>query len=663
MIDEEGNVRIMDFGIVRSLKTDGITDTGTMIGTPAYMSPEQVDGKGIDGRSDIYSLGIVMFEMLTGQLPFEGETPISVALKHKTENPPEPKELNSQIPDELSRIILKCLAKDKNRRYQDADEMLADLSSLEQEITERETGLSGKTVRPSSFRKPGKSLLIPGLLVLFLAVVVVGYFLIRNSQGPDQVSAGEPDMSLWENSIAVLPFKDFSPEKDQEFFCDGMTDAIISRLSKLSGLKVISMTSVMSYKDIDRSIKKIGQELDVGTILEGSVSRENHRIRVNAQLINVPDDSHLWSDTFDRELESVFDVQDEISRSIAETLQVKLSGEKSLSFESERPKNMEAYEYYMKGMHFIKSKYVVSLNEDDFKAGVDMFEKTIEIDPDFALAYYGLAWAYEHHYMITGSEESSKESQENGRKAFELNPSLAQTNALMGYVLFAYPGEYDKAFKHLRRALEINPNIGEVNFLVGVCFQYFGLYHQGIKYLLRAFELDPYYFWTPYKLGMCFTDIQEFDKAIFYYEKYFEIAPAVAIYPGRYAACLIKMKRFDQGEKMLSGYEEKYPGASWIKKYRAILLAAKGEKNKALVLWQNSDIYSLVGMKDEALESLRKEIRPDVYPHFFAHPDLYYLYLMHNPFYDSLRDEPRFQELLNEEKLLYEQYLNKFGDI
>jgi serine/threonine-protein kinase len=661
MIDNDGNARIMDFGIARSLKAEGLTAEGTVIGTPEYMSPEQAEGEETDSRSDIYSLGVILFEMLTGRIPFEGKTPLSIAMKHKSETPPNPKVINVHISNSLNWLILKCMDKKKDKRIQSTRELLSELIEIEEGTSafkriaaKKKVGLD---VRMHRFRP----YFIPAGIVLVAVVILLGFLIFSGRKTaedqPETISGIQ-----WINSIAVLPFRDFSPAKDQEAFCDAMTDAIIGRVSRLEGLKVISMTSVMNYKSPDRNIKNIGQELNVKTILEGSIQREDNSIRVNAQLINVADDSHLWSDSYDRELYSVFKVQDEISQAIAETLKMKLTLDRGEKQKGEplgtTPESLEAYDYYSKGMHFTKSKYILSFQEDDFKAGVEMFEKALEIDKDYALAYLGLAWAYEHHYHVTGSQDDLEQAYENSVKAYELAPDSAMAIALKGYYLYEYDGEIENAFQTIKEALEINPNSGSVNFIVGTCYLYHGLYQPAIKYLAKSIELDPYYFWTPYKLAVCYMNTGEFDKASLYFEKYFELAPVVLIFPGRYIALNIKMEKFDVVEELIARTEETHPDYALLPYCKALLFAAKGEKEKALALYQNSEIYSLLGMKDEAIQHLGLEIRGNV-----RFPHTHYQYLLNNPLLDNLRKDSRFKRIVKREKKLYEEDLKKYGDL
>ena len=276
MIDREGSAKIMDFGIARSLEDKGSADAGMIIGTPEYMSPEQAEGKEADQRSDIYSLGVIIYEMITGKAPFEGATASGILKKHRTEAPPDPKGLNPQVTPGLARMILKCLEKDGEKRYQDAGEVLAELDDLATSMTKK---------------------------------------------------AAE---KKWKNSIAVLSFADLSPERDQEYFCDGLAEELINSLSHIHELKVAARTSAFAFKGKDLDIREIGKALSVQAILEGSVRKAGERLRIIAQLVSVADGYHLWSEKYDRGMDDIFAIQDEISLEIVDKLKVKLvKGEKT----------------------------------------------------------------------------------------------------------------------------------------------------------------------------------------------------------------------------------------------------------------------------------------------------------------------------------------------
>ncbi|MDH5467918.1 MAG: hypothetical protein OEY25_10920, partial [Candidatus Aminicenantes bacterium] len=276
---------------------------------------------------------------------------------------------------------------------------------------------------------------------------------------------------------------------------------------------------------------------------------------------------------------------------------------------------------------------------------------------DYALAYLGLTWAYEYHYQVTGSRDDLEEAYKNSEKAYALAPGSAETIASRGYYFYEYDGDYDKAFQTVKKALEINQNIGVVNFMAGACYLYHGLYFQALGYFLKAMELDPYYFWTPYKIATCYMDIGESEKAASYFEKYFELAPVVLIFPGRYIALNIKMNRLDTVEELIARTEKSHPDYSLLPYCKALLLAVKGEKDEALALYQNSEVYSLLDMKDEAIEQLNLEIRNRT-----SFPHLYYYLLLNNPFYDNLRDDPRFKRIVKREKKLYDAELKKYSN-
>jgi len=614
MIDKEGNARIMDFGIARSLKMKGITEAGTVFGTPEYMSPEQVEGKEVDPRSDIYSLGVILFEMVTGEVPFKGESALSVALKHKTDAPPVPRKLNPQIPESLNRVILICMEKDREERYQDVGEFIADLEKLER----------GEAVsaRPKKEKKT-EAMIKSGI--------------------------------EWKNSIAVLPFMDMSSERDQEYFCDGMTEDIITKLTMFGELKVISRTSVMRYKNTNKDIKEIGQELDVATILEGSIRKEKDNIRVNAQLVNVDEDSHLWASTYDRKVDSIFEVQDEVSKAIVAALELKLTPKKIESLKEGRPKNIEAYEYALKGMHLINSKYVISQRESDFIAAIRMFRKAKEADPDYVLTHTGLSWAYQHHNQITGNRRDLAQVKKNIEMAYKLDPNMGETNGAIAWV-YHHQGEYEKAYQSYKRALEINPNIPPLNHIVAFFLKDLGLFHLAIEYSTRNIELDPFFLPSHSLRARCLMYTGRLEKALLNIKKALEIETENFWSLLDYSILSIMKKETDKAIELLERAEKINPGYSSIRFYKALILAAKGEKDKALALRKNGVIYSLLGMKDEAVKSITNEVKKE-YEHF----QYTYLPLDTSPFYDSLRDDIRFQELVKKQKKKYEERLKKFG--
>jgi serine/threonine protein kinase/Flp pilus assembly protein TadD len=618
MIDKAGNARIMDFGIARSLKTKGITGEGVMIGTPEYMSPEQVEGKEVDQRSDIYSLGVILYEMVTGRIPFEGDYPLSIAVKHKTEAPRDPKELNTQIPEDLSRLILRCMEKDKAKRYPQAGKLLSELNNLEKGIST--TG---------------------------------GIF-------PEQKPTAETTSEIrWENSIAVLPFVDLSSQKDQEYFCDGMTDEIILKLSKLTDLKVISRTSVMRYKNTEKDIREIGQELGVATVMEGSIRKEEKNIRINAQLIKVEDGFHIWSDKYDRKFERIFEVQEDVSRSIANALMKKKLTADTLdaAIETNRPSKIEAYDYCLRGWYFTNSKYAVSFREADFQTALKMFRKALEIDPNYSYAYCGIGFAYQNHYAMTRSEQDLDQVIKNCEKSYELEPNLVCSNVALAWVAYI-KGDYDKAYKGYKKGMSINSNISGVIYIIARLFRQVGLYRKAIKHCSRATELDPFYPVFYSLLARCFMDIGELGKAEMSIEKAYEVEPDSIWILLDKSLLLIKMGKYNDAEELLAEAEKRHPRFSVIQNHKSLVFAAKGEKDKAIAYRKDGVIYSLLGKKDEAIHYIEDEMKKD-----YEHHDCSYLSLLNSPFYDNLRDDTRFQEILKKAKQKYEERLKKFADL
>jgi len=480
MIDRDGNVRIMDFGIARSLRAKGITGAGMMVGTPEYMSPEQVEGKEADQRSDIYSLGAILYEMMTGRLPFEGDTALSIAVKHKTEMPKDPREFNPQIPEDLSRLILKCLEKEKESRYQRADEILSVLVTIE--------------TRTSTTR-------------------------IATAKTPDTKRILEAE---WKKSIAVLPFSNRSPEKEQEYFCDGLTEEIINALSHVRELKVVARTSAFAFKGKEIDIREVGEKLNVDAVLEGSVRKAGDRLRITAQLINVADGYHLWSERFDRQMKDVFDIQDEVTLEIVDKLKIKLLIEERKQVVKRYTDNLEAYNLLLKGRYFWAKR-----TKEGLKRGMEYCHRAIEIEPTYALAYAYLASNFISLGWLgfTPPDEAFPKAKAAAQKALEIDGSLPQAYCSLAFVSLFYDWDWTAAEKGFKKALSLNPGLDYAHFGYAVFLECMGRLDEALLALKKALELDPLSLLMHSDLGSCLRLARRYNEAHEQLQKTIEMDP------------------------------------------------------------------------------------------------------------------------------------------
>ena len=487
MIDKEGNARIMDFGIARSLTGKGITGAGVMIGTPEYMSPEQVDGKDPDQRSDIYSLGIILYEMVTGRVPFEAETPFAVGVMQKSDMPRNPQELNSQIPDNLSQFILRCLEKNKEKRPQSAGELHSELESIEKGIP--------STVIDMHRRKPSTSKEITvtvqrrwiyfAIPVVVIIAAMLAFFILK---GGKEFFFPEKKM------LVVLPFENRGPPED-EYFADGISDEIRHRLSALNGLRVISRTSAIQYKKTDKTIKQIREELDVDYVVEGTVSwdksdGEQGRVRVLPQLIRASDDTQLWSERYERDMESVFDVQSEIAEKVVKQLDLTLLEPERQALMARPTENLEAYDYFLRGIDH-KNKGDLYIDSREHFRAVEMFERAVELDPNFVLAYIWLSdvhsWIYHQGYDQT--EERLAKSKAALDKALELQPDLPEAKQALGDYYYRGFRDYDRALELYESVQKSRPNNSPAP--IGWILRRQGRFEEALETLMKAYRLNP----------------------------------------------------------------------------------------------------------------------------------------------------------------------------
>jgi len=531
MIGRQGTAYIMDFGIARSLQTRGKTGVEAMVGTPDYIPPEQADGREVDQRSDLYSLGIILFEMTTGQLPFKGDTPLSVAVKHKNEVPPDPSKLNPHIPEELGLLILKCMEKDKEKRFQNVEELRLELEKIEKRLSsvEKETPAQKPFwLRPITFRKPW--VVIAALLALVIASGTV-FMLLRRGQ-PVAASSGL-------KMLAVLPFENLGAPED-EYFADGITEEITSRLSALHGLGIISRTSALKYKKTEKTIRQIGKELGVDYLLEGTVrwDRTNGgqgRVRVTPQLIRISDDTHLWSESYDRLLQDVFSVQSDIAEQVAKKLDIAVLEPERKALFAQPTNNLQAYDYYLRAIDYYTKGYL-SQDLNQHQKALDLLGKAIELDPDFTHTYLLTSQIHSLVYSVgmDRSQERLAKLKASVDRALELEPDLPEAQLALGLYYVHALQDYDRALEIFEAVQKARPNIRPF-FLASIQIRK-GNWQESIKNLEKAFQINPRSTDPPHSLGRTYAWIGRYDKS----EEWFD--RALSIYPHLYYSKLGKAR-------------------------------------------------------------------------------------------------------------------------
>jgi serine/threonine protein kinase/tetratricopeptide (TPR) repeat protein len=590
MLTEEGIVKITDFGLAKLQGASHLTRTGSTVGTLAYMAPEQLRGEDIDHRADLFSLGVVLYEMTTSRLPFRGEHDAALTYSIANEEPLSVKSLRQSVPPALETIIMKCLQKDRTLRYQTADEIAADLGRLR-----HETIGSVKTVVATERSK------LPWIIAAAVVLAAAGVYLFmpsaKNVQNNEEVK-----------TIAVLPFSDMSPNRDQEYFSDGLSEEVLNVLAKNPKLRVTSRTSAFSFKGTNTDIKTIASKLNVKHILEGSVRKSGNALRITAQLIDVETDAHLWSDTYDGTMDNVFAVQDTISRSVAEALNIALLGKEDVRKNS----SPEAYNAYLLGNHFFDLR-----GRENLEKSIGYYKYALSIDSNYAHAWERLAAVHstqaDNGYVAV--DEGYRQARQEAERALGLDPNLADAHVRMGWIQLSYDWNWSGADESYRRALELDPGNAGVISAAASLSRTRGRSEEAILLLYRAVELDPVRPIGYNNLGVQTYSAGLLDESLAAFRKVLELNPE---YPGAHMnigrVYLEKRKPDSALAEMMAE-----PQSAWQMCGLALVYFARGNKEEASnvlaqfikeyendAAYQIAEIYAYWGDVDKSFEWLER---------------------------------------------------------
>ena len=632
MITGEGRVKIMDFGMAKSPGLAMLTREGTTLGTVSYMSPEQGRGETVDTRTDIWSLGVIAYEMVTGQRPFKGDYEQAVLYSIMNEGPEPMTALRTGVPVELERIAHKAMAKSPKDRYQHADELLVDLRSLTDET--EPTGASPGPAR-KGFRRKRFGLAIGIAIIVTAALVLARVYLFQEKSDPI-------------DSIAVLPLDNLSNDPGQEYFVDGMTEALIADLAKIGTLKVISRTSVMRYKDTRKSLPEIARELDVDAILEGSVMQANDRVRITVQLIEAVSDRHLWAENYERDMRDVLALQSDVARAIAREINIKLAPREKGGSSSVRQVDPRAYEAYLRGRYHWNKR-----TEQDIGKGLEYFHEAIKIDPEYAQAYAAIAEAFVvlSDWGFYPPREANKKAKDFAQKALSIDNESAAAHSALGLVSYGFDYKWEDAEEFFKKAVLLNPNYATAHQWYSGLLSSSKRHDEAIEQAKRALQLDPMSLVMNQTLGFAYYYARRYDEAIEQCRKALEVDESYLAFQIIYLCYLQKemipeaveafkqtLSLHEQTRVFLEEYDKVYKTSGYEGCVEWII---ENMEKWVLLTYTQSYIYAMayaeIGDTDKAFERLEEayEVRLRVVTTIGVEPLL-----------DSLRSDPRFDELL-----------------
>ena len=665
IISADGSPKILDFGLAKMLErgsgdpggvssqagtfTDEMTREGKIFGTPAYMSPEQARGKPVDERSDIFSFGTTLYEMVTGRPPFMGETKTDVLSAILRERPEFPSVKNPKIPQELDLFIASCLEKDPGDRYQHSLQLAVELRKLERMVAlpapvNLTLSSAFKAVQAESKKRQNRALVASVTMFIAALYLLVGWLVWIDVGGVRARLFGSGNPGRIE-SLAVLPLENLSGDPAQDYFADGMTEALITDLSKIGALKVISRTSAMRYKGSDKSLPQIARELGVHAVIEGSVLHVGDQVRITAQLIEAATDELKWSESYERELSDVLRLQGEIARSIAEEIKIKLTDQQHTDLQSVGAVNPVAYESYLRGRYYANKG-----KEEGLRRSIHYYKQAIKEDAEFALAFAGLADSY---FLLSTWYLPPKEAMPQAKmaalKALEHNEMLAESHTALGNVHLYYDWDWLAAEREFRRALELDPN--EVGAHLGYAAYFLAMdrTEEGIAEIHRALELDPLS--LNWRGGWLLFLAREYERAVQHMRELLEFEPDYA-----FAHALLGLIYEQEGRssEALEAFQrarnlEDSPFFVIYGAYGHAMLGQRGEAKRILrevrrisqeryvCGYEVGMVYANLGEIEQAFEWFEQALEDRADCWVFAPPD---------PRLGSIRSNPRFQAML-----------------
>ena len=658
-LTSDGQTKILDFGLVRlephvtaadatSAQTAGLTEPGAVLGTPSYMSPEQVRGLPVDARTDIFSFGSVLYEMVTGGKAFRGRASADVLSSVLRDQPPDAVDSGRGIPIALARLITRCLEKSPNERFQSARDLtfaLREIAAAPSMASSTTVSASAATLAAPAGRRPRAT--AAGVAVACAAVLVVLAFVLDLGGLRQRITGAAPSI----RSLAVLPLRDLSSET-QESFADGMTEELISNLARFGAIQITSRTSAMSYKGTKKRIPEIARELNVDAIVEGSVTRSAGRVHVTAQLIDAASDKNLWAETYDRELGDVLALESELAQGIARAIRLQLSPHEEARFAKEavgRRVDPAAHDAYMRGRYFWNKR-----DKEGFARALVEFQAATDADPLYAAAYAGLADTYNQlgYNNLQAPGDAFPKAKAAATKALELDPGLAEAHASIGYVKMYYDWDFAGAERDFQEAIRLSPNYAPAHqwyAYLSTCLE--RPMGESVGHAETARRLDPL---SP----SSYTDLA---FVLFYYGKLDEalenVNAALALdpkFPLSYfwlARIYTNEKRFADAQAALEKTEflstwtptmaaRGILDAAWNRpeEARKVLaeFAAMGRAGKYVSPYATAGIHAWLGEKDEALLLLEAAYRERTH---------WMLWLRRDPRWNPLRDDPRFKDL------------------